>query len=224
MPPTSPESFLGLMVMQEEFMYNSITLASKIEDKFSSGLQRKSRGVKEAPYMVLHKAYMPRVLVEMGFISNPAEGEFLNSEEGRQAIAEQIAAAIISYKNEYYGNGDELAANVPAKVDHFETASTQPVVSTDPRPVTPQKNASGNSNNIIYKVQISASGKNIPLTASNFKGLTNLSVIKEGGLYKYMYGGTENYDEAMRDLRDARAKGFQTAYLVGFKNGQKIKL
>jgi N-acetylmuramoyl-L-alanine amidase len=53
--------------------------------------------------MVLHKAYMPRVLVEMGFISNYVEGNLLDSESGQNEIATAIANAIISYKNEYYG-------------------------------------------------------------------------------------------------------------------------
>lgn len=56
--------------------------------------------------MVLHKAYMPRVLIEMGFISNTVEGNILNSEEGQNEIAKAIAKAIVSYKNEYYGNGE----------------------------------------------------------------------------------------------------------------------
>jgi N-acetylmuramoyl-L-alanine amidase len=63
--------------MQEEYLENSISLASKIQDQFTSGLNRKSRGVKQAPFMVLHKAYMPRVLIETGFISNPKDGALL---------------------------------------------------------------------------------------------------------------------------------------------------
>ena len=55
--------------------------------------------------MVLHKAYMPRILIEMGFISNPDDGSYLDSEEGQNQTARAIADAIISYKKEYFGNG-----------------------------------------------------------------------------------------------------------------------
>ncbi|RYD73805.1 MAG: N-acetylmuramoyl-L-alanine amidase, partial [Sphingobacteriales bacterium] len=68
------------VMAQEEYMENSIALASKIQNRFIDDLKKKSRGVKQAPYMVLHKAYMPRVLIEMGFISNPAEGAKIDSE------------------------------------------------------------------------------------------------------------------------------------------------
>ena len=105
--PKSPETIIGVTLMQEEFMENSIALASKIQDAFSIlGKKIRGGGVKQANFMVLHKAYMPRVLVEMGFISNPAEGAELDSEVGQDKIAEAIARAIISYKKEYFGTGN----------------------------------------------------------------------------------------------------------------------
>ena len=60
--------------------------------------------------MVLHKAYMPRVLIETGFISNPVEGAKLDSEEGQQEIAEAIAQAILSYKKDFFDGGDSIEA------------------------------------------------------------------------------------------------------------------
>ena len=100
--PNSPETMIGMTLMQEEYLDNSISLASRVQDAFSDlGKKSRGEGVKQAPFMVLHKAYMPRVLIEMGFISNTAEGNVLNSEEGQNEIARAIAKAIISYKKEY---------------------------------------------------------------------------------------------------------------------------
>jgi N-acetylmuramoyl-L-alanine amidase len=107
--PNKPETMLGMTIMQEEFIENSIALAGKIQDRFVQDLGKKSRGggVKQAPYMVLHKAYMPRVLIENGFISNPIEGAKLDSEEGQQEMAEAIAQAILSYKKDFFDGGDD---------------------------------------------------------------------------------------------------------------------
>lgn len=103
--PNAPETMIGLTLMQEEYLENSIALASKVEAQFEAlGKKIRGGGVKQAPYMVLHKAYMPRVLVEMGFISNYTEGNILDSEEGQNEIAKAISDAILSYKNEYYGS------------------------------------------------------------------------------------------------------------------------
>src|SRR4029077_15607589 len=97
------ESAIGIMMQQEEFIENSIALASKIQDNFETNKSRKNRGVRQAGFFLLRKIAMPRILVEMGFISNPTEGNFLDSEEGQQDVAEDVANAIISYKKEYFG-------------------------------------------------------------------------------------------------------------------------
>ena len=103
--PNKPESYIGQTLMQEEFLDNSISLASKIQEKFVNNLGKKNRGVAQDVFMVLHRATMPRVLVEMGFISNEEEGTILNSEAGQDEIAQAIADAILSYKKEYFGDG-----------------------------------------------------------------------------------------------------------------------
>ena len=114
--PNSPETMIGMTLMAEEYLDNSISLASKVEDEFASlGKKIRQGGVKQAPFMVLHKAYMPRILIETGFISNPTEGNALDSEDGQNEIAKAIATAIISYKREYFGNGNSENNNEPAR-------------------------------------------------------------------------------------------------------------
>lgn len=227
--PNSPETLIGMTLMQEEYLDNSITLASKLEDNFTTSLKRNSRGVKQAPFMVLHKAYMPRVLIEMGFISNAKDGALLDSESGQSDMARAIADAIISYKKEYYGNGAvEAPSSRPSEkltpAEKAPATQTQNVeVVETPKPVQPTTTATPKG--VIFKVQISASGTNLPLTPSNFKGLTNISMTTDNGkLYKYMYGSTSDYEEARRNVAEAKAKGFDSAYLVAFKDGTKISV
>lgn len=96
--PNKPESLIGLMLMQEQFIKQSIDLASGIQKGFRDRVNRTDRGVKQGPFWVLHSALMPSVLVEVGFVSNNAEGEFLNSEEGKNQLAKAIAKAIFDSK------------------------------------------------------------------------------------------------------------------------------
>jgi len=230
--PGNPSTMIGVTLMQEEYLENSIALASKIEDEFAKlGKKIRGGGVKQAPYMVLHKAYMPRVLVEMGFISNPIEGGTLDSEEGQDEIAKSIADAIISYKKEYFGSGaaSEEVIDKPSKkikepvitVVKDETIVEKPVekkpeIKSEPKPAY---------SNIVFKVQISASSKKLDTTPENFKGLDDISVISDNGsLYKYMYGETADYNTAKQNLQEARSKGYSGAYLVAFKDGRKIPI
>ena len=228
--PNSPETMIGMTLMQEEYLDNSISLASRVQDAFSDlGKKSRGEGVKQAPFMVLHKAYMPRVLIEMGFISNTAEGNVLNSEEGQNEIARAIAKAIISYKKEYYGNGEvEILEERPS-----QKINEKPIKDTA-IPVQPKSTSqSGESisskkdidnSKAVFKVQLSASSKRMDLIPRNFNGLKNISVTYENRLYKYMYGETADYNEAKEQLKEAKEKGYNSAFLIAFKNGEKINI
>ena len=96
--PNRPESLIGLTLMQEQFIKQSIDLASKIQVRFKDEVLRNDRGVRQGPFWVLHSALMPSILVELGFISNKEEGEYLNSEAGKNELAKAIARAIRDYK------------------------------------------------------------------------------------------------------------------------------
>jgi N-acetylmuramoyl-L-alanine amidase len=221
--PNSPETMIGLTLMQEEYLDNSISLASKIENSFDRlGKRIRGGGVKQAPFMVLHKAYMPRVLVEMGFISNYNEGNLLDSEEGQNEIAKAIASAIISYKNEYYGNGGsvETGETIPSQ-KNIENSSKDSSTSVEfKRPIVKQ----ANNSNVLYKVQISASSRKMELSPTNFKGLDNISIDFDSKIYRYMYGETSDYNEAIKLLSQAKEKGYSSAFLIAFKNREKISI
>lgn len=228
--PNSPESLLGFTLMQEEYLDNSINLASKIEEQFGKlGKKLRQGGVKQERFMVLHKAYMPRVLVEMGFISNPIEGEILNSEEGQDELADAIANAIISYRNENFGDG-----NLPIKeLKPSKRVVVKQVKDTITKPTTVEKTTEAKqdelkkedkSNGIIYKVQIGTSPKKVALESKNFKGLEPISINELNKSFVYLYGETTDMQEAKQFLATAKSKGYTTAFIVPFKNGQKISL
>lgn len=227
--PNNPSSLIGMTLMQEEYIENSIALASKIQDQFVRQLSKKNRGVKQAPFMVLHKAYMPRVLIETGFISNPNEGASLDSEEGQLEIAQSIASAIIGYKKEYFGaEANEVSDIKPSQrvVETVikDTSKTKKYEQKTEKIIT-EKPIEQNTDNgtIIFKVQIAAVGKNIEPLPENFHNLSNISVTNDGGtLYKYMYGSTSSYEVAKQNLEEARAKGYTSAYILAFKDGKKI--
>jgi N-acetylmuramoyl-L-alanine amidase len=225
--PNKPETMLGMTIMQEEFVENSIALAGKIQDRFVQDLGKKSRGggVKQAPYMVLHKAYMPRVLIENGFISNPIEGAKLDSEDGQQEIAEAIAQAIVSYKKDFFDGGtndnsidkpSERIENKPIKVIP-EDKNVDTITKKKETKIIDKKKEKG----IVFKIQISASPKKLETIPSNFKGLGNITCIHTS-IYKYMYGETSNYEEAKKLLNEAIAKGYDSAFIIAFKDGKSI--
>lgn len=215
--PNSPETLIGMTLMQEEYLENSISLATKIEDRFADlGKVLRHGGVKQAPFMVLHKAYMPRVLVETGFISNPTEGDALNSEEGQNDIAKVIADAIVSYKREYFSVDD---TDFPESLKTYEIPVKQ--ISTEE---LVQAEAQKLAEMVHFKVQITTTKKKMELVPSNFKGLNNITTTVEGKINKYMYGDTTNYEQAKKLLTEAKSKGYDSAFLIALKNGEMINI
>ena len=87
-----------LIFNQDEVLDNSILLAKSIQDNFTGKLKRVDRGVKQAGFVVLARASMPNVLVELGFISNPSEEKKLRSPQYRDQLATAIYRAVEQYQ------------------------------------------------------------------------------------------------------------------------------
>ncbi len=193
--PNKPESLIGLELMQEEFLDQSIELASLIESEFVDGALRKSRGVKQNVFWVLHRSVMPSVLVETGFLTNKKEGAFLNSMKGQKNMAKAIARAVGSYKSKL-GYDDLQKLDRTTRIEDEEAPQI--------------------FKNTTFKVQLAASKNDLALKSYNFKGLRSLSRKREGKLYKFFYGSTSDYTQAKRLLKEAQVKGYKSAFIVSF--------
>jgi N-acetylmuramoyl-L-alanine amidase len=211
--PNKPESLIGMKLLQEEYLNQSIDLASKIENNFVSSNKRYSRGVKQAPLWVLDASYMPGVLIELGFLSNKAENDYLSSENGKNEMAQAVAKAIVNYKRELQG----LAAETNSSTEEPQKNNT-PVVETI------NTNQVNSSKGIVFKVQISASGTKLEPLPKNFKGLTPISREQDGKLYKYLFGDESDYELIKKRLQEAKEKGYSSAYIVAYKEGVKISV
>jgi N-acetylmuramoyl-L-alanine amidase len=99
--PNSPESHIYFSLYQNAYMEQSIKLAAKVEHQISKGINRQSRGVKQAGFVVLWKTGMPSILVESGFISNSKDREYLNSPAGVDEMAIAMATAVLEYKKAF---------------------------------------------------------------------------------------------------------------------------
>ena len=93
------ENLIMATMAQSTFMKESEDLASVIQTELDKKLDTPNRGVKQAGFYVLIGASMPNALVEVGFLSNPAEEKMLKQSRHKQKIAEAIFYAIKSFKS-----------------------------------------------------------------------------------------------------------------------------
>ena len=100
-PKGDPLSFIINDMAQNEHLRESNDLAETIQDGFRSFHPGKDRGVQQANFAVLRGSYMPAVLVEIGFGTNPTEARFLLDPDNQREIAASIARSVMEYISHY---------------------------------------------------------------------------------------------------------------------------
>jgi len=237
--PNSAESYIMFDFMQNNNINQSIQFASTLQNKFiASG--RKDRGVRQDVFWVLKATTMPSVLVELGFLSNPEECRFLKSEEGRDRMALNLLRGFSDFKNNYErkSTGSQSVARrsaVSAFSDTGDSAkdqsqntdtatrkrNAQNQVSSPPETEKPDLSESiSTDSDILFKVQVTTCSFKLPQNSKRLKGLP-LDYFMEKNLYKYTYGSFSNFKDANRKRREL-TKSFPDAFVIAFKNGQKI--
>ncbi|HTM99337.1 MAG TPA: N-acetylmuramoyl-L-alanine amidase, partial [Pedobacter sp.] len=97
---TDPEELIKLSMYKSLYRAKSLSLAKLVQKNYTELNKRVNRGVKEQGLLVLQRAAMPSILTEIGFISNPDEEDYINSDEGQDEIVDAIFKAISQYKKE----------------------------------------------------------------------------------------------------------------------------
>lgn len=212
--PNSSESYIIFEFMQNKHLEQSIQFASEVQDCFTAA-NRADRGVRQAGFLVLRKTSMPCVLIELGFISNPSEEQFMRSAEGQTKLASAVSEAFDRYKNAFDRKKSGLPVSTAVAVSESDNKTSETVSEKIPEEVKPEKGK------IVFKVQILTSDKKLSSGSRYFKGYKNVEYFKEKGLYKYTYGESTSFKEIMR-IRRRILKDFKDAFVVAFKDGQRV--
>ncbi|WP_280766031.1 N-acetylmuramoyl-L-alanine amidase [Parabacteroides sp. PFB2-10] len=202
--PKSSESYIIFEFMQNKHMEQSISFASEIQKGFVA-CKRVDRGVRQAGFLVLRKTSMPSVLIELGYISTPAEEQYMKSAQGQNQLAKAIYDAFVKYKREY----DRKQGGLPA-----DAATSRKEITETP--------STAHAGQVVYKVQIVASNKKLASNAKELKGYKNVDFYVENGMYKYTYGESTSMEE-IRTIRRNLIKDFKDAFIISFKDGKKVK-
>jgi len=222
--PTSPEALIIFSLFQSAYLEQSIDFAARLQRHYTKHVPSVCRGVKQGPFLVLRGATMPAVLTEVGFINNPEEEIFMNSPEGQQRIVRALFDAFVEYKQEVDRLGGRR--DIPAQQDTARPAQTrrQERQAQQAAPVAQATTPAGNQARpvIVYKVQFGASQTSIPLTDARFSGVENPGIYFHQGAYRLTAGSAPSMEAITPTLRDMQNRGFRDAFIVVFKNGERI--
>ncbi|MBX5438022.1 MAG: N-acetylmuramoyl-L-alanine amidase [Thermoflavifilum sp.] len=199
--PSKPETYILLALHSSAYLSQSIAFADSVEQEFKR-IGRPSRGVKQKGLAVLAGTAMPAVLIETGFINNPVEEKYLNSDAGQLEIAQCIARAIEKYKEAVW----KYRSLVNTVHESFAAdASAAPV----------------------YRIQLLVSSHYYSPNDHIFQHLdmpveVEDTTINEQKLYRYLTGHFLQRDSAERKLDFIHQIGFKDAFIVTYQQGSRI--
>lgn len=249
--PQSTESYIIFEMNQNKHMLQSIEFAGAVQKELIKTAKRSDKGIRQAGFWVLWATSMPSVLIELDFICNPTQEEFLSSKAGQDKLATSIFNAFKKYHSTYAKliseetevtkkstNKTVTKKQAPKSKQNNSTTSTEQNQNKSTKkgnkkaaePKTPsvksEKVPSINNNvdtdKIVYRIQILISDKDLDNNSKLFKGLTPIWKYRDGKIWKYTYDETTSFDEAKKMLKKAKDK-FPQAFIVKFKNGKRIK-
>jgi len=181
-----------------------------VEQQFATKANRKSRGVKQAPFYVISRANMPSILIECGFLTNPDEEEFLHSENGQNYLASAIYRAFRTYKESVENvNGLLSAEKLLVNESDINTVNQKEVEQIE-------------ENEVVFKVQIGTYLKSM----KNEKFFVELKAkeLEINGTFKY-YVGSENKKSNADKIKSKMLDfGFNGAFLVAFYKDTRISM
>ena len=252
--PNSSESYIIFEFMQDQFMSQSVHFASMIQQQFKSNSKRVDSGVHQAGFLVLRATSMPSVLVELGFISTPAEEKYLASEEGSSSMANSIFNAFLAYKTEQQSR-EASVNNTPASKVIADDEEVKPIANVKPTPKASAEKAESTKN--IQQKSTASKSESSKATSTKQPATTKVGGNKtDAPVFKiqfltasaklssndkrlkglqpvdyYVENGTYKYTYgASTDYNAVRGKlksvttKFKDAFIIAFKNDKKVNV
>jgi len=209
--PNNPDTYIAMSLRENIYQDKSILLAKNVQDEFVK-LGRKNRGVKQAPYYVVTFTNMPSILIELGFLSNHKEEDYLQGQAAKEELSSAVYRAFVDYQSKLF--------------------NIQPTNSPPPVAVKEQSPEQNKYDGLIweeipveevaFKVQILSSATPLQKKSTQFKGLDRFEEYLSNGSHKYLVGCTRSLDDAKKNQKILRDAGFSEAFVVAFENGIRI--
>ena len=207
--PKSEISYIMFTVRQKEFQAQSTALASKIQTQFREKVDRRDRDVKQAGFWVLYTTTMPSVLIETGFISNPAEEKFLLSKQGQ----DYLSSAIYRACKEYISDLERRSGISTLKNEEHDAvrSSSDTMIAILPE------------SKIGFMVQIASSSTGKALKPENFKGLNDVSELNTKDRFRYVSGNFPDYVSAVNHRKNLQKK-YPDAFVIAVRDNKLVPL
>ncbi|MBK7754285.1 MAG: N-acetylmuramoyl-L-alanine amidase [Flavobacteriales bacterium] len=200
--PNDPESMIALSLRQNVHLDHSLLLSALIQKQFKERVGRPDRGVKQAGFLVISYTTMPSVLIELGFLTNANEEDFLQGEQGQDYMASAIYRAFKEYKS---------------TVEGVELTAPRPGWRSQPRSRSQHR----------WRT-LQGAGGHLQQThrahGEELQGPGGCGGAPGHELYRYTVGDEPTLERARAVQKLCREKGYDGAFIVAFRDGVRIDL
>ena len=222
--PNSPESYISHQLQWMAYYESSLLFASEVVDNLVKAPLRPRKAVIDQDiFQVLVETNMPSVLLELAFISNPTEYEYLASAKGQEEIAQRLFNAFKSYKTKY--DASMRMEEEPVAKSLASPEATAALTDAVKSALAASEEASKQSKDVseeYYGIQIMGLGRKLKDNDPALKGL-KVSAVKasDSSIYKYVTGKENTKEAAQSQLKEVRKK-FPEAFVVKV-TGDKVE-
>ena len=222
--PNSTEAYIIFSLSQSIYQNQSLKLADKVQKQFCDKVGRHNRGVQQAGFLVLWKTSMPSILVELGFINNMKEEQFLKSEKGQSQMALALYRAFAEYKKEYEAENHSVGKSSGNKPSESKPKDSTKPASDVKSATNESKPTVVNDKDTYFTVQFSTLNKKVPVTDKDFNGVKDVAVYEYKGAYRYTSGRFTTKSDAVARQKELRNKGYADAFIIAFMNGERVSI
>lgn len=214
--PDSPESYISHQLQWMAYYESSLLFASEVVDNLVKAPLRPRKAVIDQDiFQVLVETNMPSVLLELAFISNPTEYEYLASPKGQEEIAQRLFNAFKSYKTKYDASmrmEEEPTARSLATPE--ATAVLTDAVKSALAASEEASKQKDDASEEYYGIQIMGLGRMLKDDDPALKGLkVNAVKASDSNIYKYVTGKEKSKEAVQSQLKEVRKK-FPEAFVV----------
>ena len=204
------------------FYESSLLFASEVVDHLvQAPLKPRKAVIDQDIFQVLVETNMPSVLLELAFISNPTEYEYLASAKGQEEIAQRLFNAFKSYKTKYDASMKMESEPVAKSLASPEATATltDAVRSALAASEEASKEAAAATEE-YYGIQIMGLGRLLKEGDPALKGL-KVDAVKasDSNIYKYVTARSSSKEDAQAQLKEVKKK-FPEAFVVKVSGGK----
>lgn len=239
--PSRAESYIMFNFLRNMHLDQSLDIASAIQKNLVKITQRKDREVRQGPLWVLKDVAMPSTLVEVGYISNPAEESFMMSAAGQ----DKIVRAIFKGFQEYKVNVDKVVKEKQLAIARKEKEAggkekvEVPVAQPEKKPEQANMKKPGQQqpptrldkpqqaeiagtaeDRPFYAIQVASASAKIQNTSRLCTG-EKVYELSSGGRFRYYVSQSEDYDEVRKNLQKIKNK-VRDCFIIAVHKGKVI--